>query len=82
MASTKPLKVVVQDGRIRLDEATDLPDGTVLEIVPEDPYRHLDHDDELDDEQRAALHAALDKSWAQAQAGERGRPIEEILKDL
>ena len=70
------LKAVVQNGRGVIEDLDDYPDGTVLEL-------QLIHDcDELDDEERAKLHKALDRSWAQAQQGKKGRPIDEILKDL
>ena len=72
--------VVVRDGRIVMDEPTDLPDGTKLEVVEADPYAHLDDADELGDAERKRLHAVLEKSWARAQAGERGRSISEILE--
>lgn len=82
MTTMSPLKAVVHNGRLILDEPTDLPEGTVLELEESDPYKHLDDTDELDDEERAELHEALDRSWAQAQRGEQGRPLEDILKSL
>jgi hypothetical protein len=45
----------VQNGRLVVDEPTDLPEGQVVELVVV-----MDHDeDDLDEAQRAALHAAL-----------------------
>lgn len=42
----------VKNGRLVVDEPTDLPEGTEVELASVD--------DELDDEERARLHAALD----------------------
>jgi plasmid stabilization system protein ParE len=57
----QPVKAHVKNGRLVLDEPTDLPEGTegTLSIA----------DDDLDDEDRARLHAALERSMAQAKAG-------------
>ena len=46
----------VHHGQLHLDEPTTLTEGTVLRLVPDDPS------DELDDPDRAALHAALLRS--------------------
>ncbi len=61
------LEAVVRNGRIVLDEPTELPEGTIVELtaVPTG-----NQDDELDDGQRAALHAALARSAEQMKAGE------------
>jgi hypothetical protein len=56
------LKAHVHNGRLVLDEPTDLPEGRVVELVPVD--------DELDDAERAELHAALDDGRAAASAGD------------
>jgi len=81
MSSMGARKAVVRAGQVVLDEPLDLPDGTVVSIDI-DPYAHLENSDELDDEERARLHAALKRSWAQIQQGKLGRPVEEIVKDL
>ena len=47
-------KVQVKDGRLVLDEPTDLPDGAEVEV--------LVIDDELTAEERAELHASLDRA--------------------
>jgi hypothetical protein len=49
------LKIRVEGGRIKLDEPTNLPDGAEVELV-------IVGGDELDDEGRTALHAALDEA--------------------
>ena len=46
-----------------------------------DPYAHLDQADELDDEERARLHASLARGMAQAKAG-KGRPVEDFLAEM
>lgn len=55
------LKARVKNGRLLLDEPTDLPEGTEVTLSIAD--------DELDDDDRARLHAALERSMAQARAG-------------
>ena len=69
------LKAEVRAGRLVLDVPTSMPDGTVVELVV------ADADDDLDDEERAALHAALDQGWASAQAG-RTRPADQLIGEL
>jgi hypothetical protein len=65
----QPLKAHVHNGRLVLDEPTDLPEGEVVYLQPLDSPVAADHDD-LDDEERAALHRELDASLRQAAAGE------------
>lgn len=74
MESSGILKAVVRNGRLTLDEPTDLPEGDVVQLVP------ADHD-ALDDEARALLHASLDRAWAQEKAGQ-GRPAASFLDEL
>ena len=70
------LKARVQRGRLVLDLPTKLPEDTVVDLVVADP-----DDDDLDDVERAALHAALGEGWASAREG-RTRPAEEFLGEL
>jgi hypothetical protein len=63
------LKARVENGRIKLDEPTDLPEGKLVELVPLDEV-FLGGGDELDEEERAALHRELEASMAEADAGE------------
>ncbi len=56
------LKAHVHNGRLLLDEPTDLPEGSEVRVTIVD-------DDEMDDEERARLHASLERSMAQANAG-------------
>ena len=62
------LKAHVHNGRLLLDEPTDLPEGEVIELVPLDAAL-ADGEDDLDDEERAALHAELAASIIEAKAG-------------
>ena len=57
------LKARVQDGRIKLDELTDLPDRKEVSLVILD-------DDGLNDEERTALLKMVDESLADAEAGD------------
>jgi len=47
----QPLKARVHNGRLVLDEPTELPEGEIVELVPRDAAL----DDEFDDEERAQL---------------------------
>lgn len=69
------MKAHVRKGRLVLDEPTELPDGTEVELLALDPG------DWLDDEDRAALHEALRQSSADVAAG-RLVDAEEILREL
>ncbi len=69
METMQPLKAHVHNGRLMLDEPTDLPEGEVIELVPIDEVL-AKGGDYLDDEERAALHRELEASIAEAQAGQ------------
>ena len=58
------VKARVKNGRLVLDEPTDLPEGTEVELV-------LPAADDMDDDERAALHAELEASIAEADAGQK-----------
>lgn len=64
-------KIQVKDGRLVLDEPTDLPDGAEVEV--------LLIDDELTAEERAELHASLDRALDDSEAG-RGMDAWEFLE--
>jgi hypothetical protein len=57
------VKAHVRGGRIVVDDPTDLPEGTELHLVL------ADEGDDFDDEERAALHEALDEAEADIDAG-------------
>ena len=71
----KALKARVEQGRLVLDEPTNLPDGTVLELVIADPG----HD--LASAEIEALNAALVEGWDSARRGEL-RPAAELIEEL
>jgi hypothetical protein len=64
-------KIQVKDGRLVLDEPTDLPDGAEVEV--------LVIDDELTVAERAELHASLDRALDDSDAG-RGMDASEYLE--
>lgn len=65
----------VKNGRLTLDEPTDLPEGSVV------PLEIADDWDDLDDEERAELHASLRESIEQMKAGQT-IPLEQALAEL
>lgn len=73
MASMSPLRAVVRHGRIVLDEPTDLPDGTVIELVPAD--------EELDEAELAKLRELLELSAKAEKAGQM-LPASELIEKI
>jgi len=69
------IKARVHQGRFVVDEPTELPEGTEVDLLPLDPG------DWLDAEDRAALHRALLASQADLEAG-RLVDAEEVLREL
>lgn len=69
------LKGRVKSGRLIVDEPTDLPEGTEVELLPLDPG------DWLSDDDREALHRALLESDADIKAG-RVVDAETVLREL
>lgn len=69
------VRASVVAGRLVVDQATDLPEGTVLDLVVDD------EGDDLDTAERAALDDALTESSAQAQRGDL-RDGDDLLKEL
>jgi len=65
----------VVGGRLVLDEPTDLPDGTEVELFTVDAL------DDLDEADRRRLLAALDEALAQADRGEL-RPARDVMAEL
>jgi len=62
------LQARVENGRIKLDEPTDLPEGKLIELVPlEDVF--LNGGDDLDDEERAALDESIREGIEDMEAG-------------
>lgn len=71
----EPLKARVHDGRLILDEPTDLPEGTEVELLPIEAF------DGLDEEERQRLHEEIEKSLEQADRGDL-RPAREVMAEL
>ncbi|MEO1484019.1 MAG: hypothetical protein AAFU77_18060 [Myxococcota bacterium] len=69
------LKARVEDGRLILNEPTDLPEGTVIELEEVDPFADLSSDE------RERLNASIERGRAEARAG-LGRPAKEVLAEL
>jgi hypothetical protein len=69
------VRASVRNGRLILDEPTELPEGTVVDLVIDD------EGDDLDATQRDALEAAITRSLEQARAG-HSSPAETILAKL
>jgi hypothetical protein len=62
------VKAIVKDGRLIVDEPTDRPEGEVVELVPLDEVLASGGDD-LDDEDRERLHAAIRRGIEDVEAG-------------
>lgn len=75
MTMAMTLKARVRGGRLVLDEPTELPDGSEVDLVI------ADEGDELEDDDRARLHASLRRSAEQFRAG-LGVDAEEALARL
>lgn len=60
---TQELKAHVRDGRYVIDGPAKHPEGCEIRLVPVDG-------DDLDDEDRAELHAALDEAAEEIERGE------------
>jgi hypothetical protein len=69
------LKAQVHEGRLKLDEPYDAPEGTEVDLAV------LDDGDDLDQEERARLHATIARSHDEAQRGET-IPADEALAKL
>jgi hypothetical protein len=69
------VRATVQHGRIKIDESTDLPEGTTVQLYI------VDQGDDLDDEERQALDAALEDAARSVARGET-IPAEDVLRAL
>ena len=73
-------KARVTQGRLLLDEPTDLPEGQVVELVPLDEML-ANGGDNLDDEERAALHESIREGLEDMKAG-RTFDADEVIAEL
>ncbi|MFY9341070.1 MAG: hypothetical protein WAT39_01180 [Planctomycetota bacterium] len=65
----------VHKGRLLVDEPTDLPEGSIVDLVVPDSW------DDLDDADRARLHASLDRSEKDEKEG-RVAPAAQVFRRL
>jgi len=65
----------LHQGRLKLDEPYDAPEGTEVDLAI------VDDGDELDEDERKRLHAAIARSHEEAQRGEV-IPADEVLAKL
>jgi hypothetical protein len=72
----KTLQATVVKGHLVLRQPTDLPEGTVVELVPAG-----DDDEALTPEEWAGLRPLLERSWTSA-IERHGQPLEQVLQDL
>ncbi len=64
----QPLKAHVHNGRLVLDEPTDLPEGEVIELLPVDEVLAAGGD-YLDEEERERLHDSIERGLEDVKAG-------------
>jgi hypothetical protein len=69
------LKAKVRNGRLTVDEPTELPEGSEIELIPIDGW------DDLDDEGRRRLHESLAASEEDVANGGT-RAAADVLADL
>lgn len=69
------IRATVRGGRLVVDEPTELPEGTELELVVDDGGSYMTEDE------IAKLNASLKIGFDQAKRGE-GVPFEEVLQKL
>lgn len=74
----QPLIARVRNGRLVLDEPTDLPEGEEVELVRADAD---DNGPDMDDDEREALHESIRESIEQMERGEL-IDAEEALAEL
>lgn len=65
----------VRNGRLVVDEPTDLPEGIVLDLVIDD------EGDDLTEDERRILHETIQRGWRSLEAGQ-GIPASEVLREL
>jgi hypothetical protein len=70
-----PIRARVKNGRLIVNLPTDLPEGTVLDLVLDD------EGDDLTPEERKLLHGEIRRSIGDAKKG-RARPADEALAEL
>lgn len=79
MQPLRALRAKVHNGRLVLDEPTDLPEGEIVYLHPLEA--EVGRDDGFDDEERAALVKALDDGIVAARKGEHV-DADEFVREL
>ena len=76
-------KIRVENGRIKFDEPTDLPDGTELYLVPAEQFEDVVvlRDDGLDHHERRRLHESIRRGIEDVRTG-RVTDFDEFLSEL
>jgi len=69
------VKAVVRNGKLELEPGVTLPEGTELSLVT------VDEEDDLDDAERARLHASIERAEEQFARGE-GVTEEQALRRI
>ncbi len=69
------IRARVHNGRIVIDEPTDLPEGTVLDLVIDD------EGDDMDEAERASLSASIALALEAVRAG-KVRPAADVVTEL
>ena len=69
------IRARVHQGRLRVDEPTELPEGTVLDLVVDD------EGDDLDDSDRTALNESITRARASLEVG-RTRAMRDLVGEL
>ncbi|HTS87874.1 MAG TPA: hypothetical protein VMG41_05235 [Gemmatimonadales bacterium] len=80
MVRMQALKAHVTGGRLVLDEPTELPNGTEVELVPLDEVL-ANGGDYLDDEERERLHQSIERGLEDVRAG-RTVDAREVIAEL
>jgi hypothetical protein len=70
------LRARVENGRLKLDEPTTLPEGTVLDLVIDD-----DPEDDLDEDERRARDESIRRGLEDGRTG-KTRPASEVIDEL
>jgi hypothetical protein len=75
----QPFKAHVRDGRLVLNEPTDLPEGEEIALAPVDHVLAAG-DDHLDDAERAALHRSIDEGVEDFERGDTEDAIDFLAR--
>ncbi len=68
------IRARVKQGRLVTEERVDLPEGTEVKLAI------VDAPDDLDDEERARLHRALEEGMAEVDAGRSSDAVEVLAR--